>query len=40
MGLVNCVVPVEQLEQEGIQWAKEVLEKSDRNSVSKSRIQR
>jgi len=21
MGLVNCVVPVEQLEQEGIQWA-------------------
>lgn len=28
MGLVNCVVPVEQLEAEGIQWANEVLEKS------------
>jgi len=28
MGLVNCVVPVEQLEQEGIQWANEILEKS------------
>ncbi|MBD2482685.1 MULTISPECIES: 1,4-dihydroxy-2-naphthoyl-CoA synthase [Planktothrix] len=28
MGLVNCVVPVEQLEAEGIQWAKEILEKS------------
>ncbi|BAY93925.1 MULTISPECIES: 1,4-dihydroxy-2-naphthoyl-CoA synthase [unclassified Tolypothrix] len=28
MGLVNTVVPVEQLEAEGIQWAQEVLEKS------------
>lgn len=28
MGLVNCVVPVEQLEAEGIKWAKEILEKS------------
>jgi naphthoate synthase len=28
MGLVNCVVPVEQLELEGIQWAAEILEKS------------
>ncbi|MBW4559735.1 MAG: 1,4-dihydroxy-2-naphthoyl-CoA synthase [Mojavia pulchra JT2-VF2] len=28
MGLVNTVVPVEQLEPEGIQWAQEILEKS------------
>ncbi|MBW4614170.1 MAG: 1,4-dihydroxy-2-naphthoyl-CoA synthase [Desmonostoc vinosum HA7617-LM4] len=28
MGLINCVVPVEQLETEGIQWAQEILEKS------------
>lgn len=28
MGLVNCVVPVEKLEEEGIKWAKEILEKS------------
>jgi naphthoate synthase len=28
MGLVNCVVPVEELEAEGIRWAHEVLEKS------------
>ncbi|MGF1494744.1 MAG: 1,4-dihydroxy-2-naphthoyl-CoA synthase [Microcoleaceae cyanobacterium] len=28
MGLVNCVVPVEQLETEGIQWASEILTKS------------
>lgn len=28
MGLVNKVVPVEQLEQEGVQWAQEILEKS------------
>lgn len=28
MGLVNTVVPVEQLEAEGIQWATEILEKS------------
>ncbi|MBD2388722.1 1,4-dihydroxy-2-naphthoyl-CoA synthase [Cylindrospermum sp. FACHB-282] len=28
MGLVNTVVPVEQLEAEGIQWAQEILEKS------------
>ena len=28
MGLVNCVVPVDQLEAEGIQWAQEILEKS------------
>ncbi|MGL5083524.1 MAG: 1,4-dihydroxy-2-naphthoyl-CoA synthase [Microcoleaceae cyanobacterium] len=28
MGLINCVVPVEQLEAEGIQWANEILEKS------------
>ncbi|BAU63084.1 naphthoate synthase [Stanieria sp. NIES-3757] len=28
MGLINCVVPVEELEIEGIKWAKEVLEKS------------
>jgi naphthoate synthase len=28
MGLVNTVVPVEQLEAEGLQWAREILEKS------------
>lgn len=28
MGLINCIVPIEQLEQEGIQWANEILEKS------------
>lgn len=28
IGLVNTVVPVEQLEEEGIQWAKEILTKS------------
>jgi len=28
MGLVNKVVPLAQLETEGIQWAKEILEKS------------
>ncbi|KYC43899.1 1,4-dihydroxy-2-naphthoyl-CoA synthase [Scytonema hofmannii PCC 7110] len=28
MGLVNTVVPIEQLETEGIQWAREILEKS------------
>ncbi|WP_414527730.1 1,4-dihydroxy-2-naphthoyl-CoA synthase [Nodularia chucula] len=28
MGLVNCIVPVERLEAEGIQWAQEILEKS------------
>lgn len=28
MGLVNTVVPVEQLEEEGVQWAKEILSKS------------
>lgn len=28
MGLVNTVLPVEQLEAEGIQWAQEILEKS------------
>lgn len=28
MGLVNVVVPVEQLEAEGIRWAQEILEKS------------
>ena len=28
MGLVNCVVPIDQLEAEGIQWAGEILEKS------------
>ncbi|WP_341732836.1 1,4-dihydroxy-2-naphthoyl-CoA synthase [Microcoleus sp. EPA2] len=28
MGLVNCVVPLEQLEAEGIQWASEILDKS------------
>jgi naphthoate synthase len=28
MGLVNRVVPVDQLEQEGVQWALEILEKS------------
>jgi naphthoate synthase len=28
MGLVNTIVPVEQLEAEGIQWANEILEKS------------
>lgn len=28
MGLVNTVVPVDQLEAEGLQWAKEILEKS------------
>lgn len=28
MGLVNTVVPIEQLEAEGVQWASEILEKS------------
>lgn len=28
MGLVNKVVPVEKLEEEGVQWAKEIIEKS------------
>jgi naphthoate synthase len=28
MGLVNSVVPVEKLEEEGIRWAREILEKS------------
>lgn len=28
MGLVNCVVPVDRLEGEGIQWAGEILQKS------------
>lgn len=28
MGLVNCVVPVANLEAEGIQWAQEILQKS------------
>lgn len=28
MGLVNTVVPIDQLEEEGIQWAKEILTKS------------
>ena len=28
MGLVNTVVPVEQLEAEGVQWAQEILDKS------------
>jgi naphthoate synthase len=28
MGLVNCVVPVDQLEAEGIQWASEIMQKS------------
>jgi naphthoate synthase len=28
MGLVNTVVPIEQLETEGIQWAQEILQKS------------
>jgi len=28
MGLVNTVVPVEQLEDEGVQWAREILQKS------------
>ena len=28
MGLVNSVVPVEQLEEEGIKWAQEILDKS------------
>lgn len=28
MGLVNCVVPVAELEAEGVRWAQEILEKS------------
>ena len=28
MGLVNKVVPIKKLEEEGVQWAKEILEKS------------
>ena len=28
MGLVNCVVPIEELEAEGIKWGREVLQKS------------
>ena len=28
MGLVNTIVPVDQLEAEGVQWAQEILEKS------------
>lgn len=28
MGLVNCVVPVDRLEEEGIKWSQEILQKS------------
>ena len=28
MGLVNCVVPTEKLEEEGVRWSMEILEKS------------
>lgn len=28
MGLVNCIVPVEELEVEGVKWAQEILQKS------------
>ncbi|MGF1516895.1 MAG: 1,4-dihydroxy-2-naphthoyl-CoA synthase [Nodosilinea sp.] len=28
MGMVNCVVPLDQLEAEGVQWAQEILQKS------------
>ena len=28
MGLINCVVPIEKLEEEGIRWSMEILEKS------------
>ena len=28
MGLVNCVVPIDQLEAEGVKWAQEILQKS------------
>jgi naphthoate synthase len=28
MGLVNAVVPLERLEDEGVRWAREILEKS------------
>jgi naphthoate synthase len=28
MGLVNCVVPIEELEAEGLRWAEEILQKS------------
>ena len=28
MGLVNAVVPVDQLEEEGVKWAKEILQHS------------
>ncbi len=28
MGLVNCVVPIDQLEAEGVKWSQEILEKS------------
>lgn len=28
MGLINCIVPLEQLEAEGIAWAEEILQKS------------
>lgn len=28
MGLINTVVPIERLEEEGVQWAREVMEKS------------
>ncbi len=28
MGMVNCVVPVDQLEAEGVKWAQEILQKS------------
>ncbi|MFZ4675484.1 MAG: 1,4-dihydroxy-2-naphthoyl-CoA synthase [Nodosilinea sp.] len=28
MGMVNCVVPVDDLEAEGVQWAQEILQKS------------
>ena len=28
MGLVNCVVPIDRLEEEGIKWAQEILQKS------------
>ena len=28
MGLVNCVVPIDRLEEEGIKWSREILQKS------------
>jgi naphthoate synthase len=41
MGLVNTVVPVEQVEDEGVKWAQEILEKSPiAHTLLEGRLQR